>query len=270
MEYKNHGVLPRIDHETAWVAGAIPYEVRNESGNWYPYLVQGEKQYFSNFDTMSCVSFATNNVMEIQIKHQTGVEKNFSDRYLAKLSGTTQRGNYVSTVLDTFRKFGAVDESVWPKPAEPTTWESYMSDIPQSVIDQAEKYDVQYEYVGNTPDAIKYHLKHAPLLITVPGHEVTGVVVDADDTHLTILDDYIFNVDPNQPFVRKTKISDITDVYKAVLTIKNMNQTKVVLGKDGKTVWLATPVSSMAVLNERAGVEGFVVPPVIPPAATTL
>lgn len=46
------------------------------------------------------------------------------------------------------------------------------------------------------------------------------------------------------------------------------NQTKVVLGKDGKTVWICTPVSKMEVLNERAGVEGFEVPASIPPAST--
>lgn len=45
------------------------------------------------------------------------------------------------------------------------------------------------------------------------------------------------------------------------------NQTRVVLGQDGKTVWICTPVSKMDVLNERASVEGFEIPSPIPPAS---
>jgi hypothetical protein len=40
-----------------------------------------------------------------------------------------------------------------------------------------------------------------------------------------------------------------------------VNQTKVVLSsKDNNTVWLCTPVSKMEVLQDRASVEGFVIP----------
>lgn len=47
----------------------------------------------------------------------------------------------------------------------------------------------------------------------------------------------------------------------------SMNQTQVRLGKDGKTVWICTPVSKMDVLTERASVEGFMVPNPIPPTS---
>lgn len=225
----NHGIIPgRLPSD--WISGRIPWENRNPSGIWYPYLVPGEKQYFSTFDTMSCVSFAVNNAMEIQLKAY-GIDRNFSDRFLATLSGTTKQGNRVSTVLDTFKKFGAVDESIWPKPAEPTTWESYMSPVSKSVINKAEKFDIQYEYLidptsiyGYSSAFIQHELQHAPLLVTIPGHEVTAIAIEGDE--VTILDDYIFNVDPNQPFIRKIKLSDITDIYKAVLTVKNMGQFK--------------------------------------------
>jgi murein DD-endopeptidase MepM/ murein hydrolase activator NlpD len=50
--------------------------------------------------------------------------------------------------------------------------------------------------------------------------------------------------------------------------VNKMNQTKVALGKDGKTVWICTPVSTMEVLKERAAVEGFDVPTPIPPTAS--
>lgn len=249
---KNHGVIAgKLPND--WIAGAIPWENRNPSGNWYPYLVVGEKQYFSDFDTMACVSFATNNAMEIQIKHQTGVEKNFSDRYLAKMSDTMHTGNYVSKVLDTWRKVGAVDETLWPKPPEPATWDGYYAPIPLSIQNEGAKalelYNVQYEYIPEHDAAsVKHHLQHAPLLITIPGHEITGIVIDSDDTTLTILDDYIYNVDPTQPFVRKIKLADVTDIYKAVLTVKPMGQFKtqnykgelrLVLQADSEATWEA-------------------------------
>lgn len=221
----NHGVIAG-KKKTDFIAGTIPWENRNPSGNWYPFLVPGERQYFQGFDTMACVSFATNNVCEIQIKQQTGQEVNFSDRFLAKMSGTTIQGNWVYIVLDTWRHIGVVTEDEWPKPPEPTTFPAYYGSIPQFIIDRAagqsiDKYDLQYEYIADHSAAnVKKQLQHAPLLITIPGHEITGIVLSIDNTELTVLDDYEFNQDPNQPFVRKIKLADVTDIYKAVLTVK--------------------------------------------------
>jgi hypothetical protein len=247
----NHGIIPGKT-PTDWLTGTIPWENRNPSANWRSSLVVGEKQYFSNFDTMACVSFATNNTCEIQIKAQTGIEVNESDRFLAKISGTTEQGNRVSTVLDARRKNGVVDEFIWPKPGEPTTWAAYYSEIPFPVKDLAKKalvrYDLVYEYLvdntsnyGYTADFLRYHLQHAPLLITIPGHEITGFAVDDNNNELWVLDDYIYNVDPSQPFIRKIKLTDITDVFKAVLTVKNKKGLPMVIvtnTSDVNTKWL--------------------------------
>jgi len=222
---ENHGVISG-KKKTDWIAGTIPWVNRNPSGNWHDFLVKGERQYFQGFDTMACVSFATNNVCEIQIKQQTGQEVNFSDRFLAKMSGTTNQGNWVYIVLDTWRKIGVVNEDEWPKPPEPTTFQAYYGDIPQFIIDRAKSqstdlYDLQYEYINDhSPANIQKQLQHAPLLITIPGHEITGIVLSADNKQLTVLDDYEFNQDPANPFVRKINLADVTDIYKAVLTVK--------------------------------------------------
>lgn len=250
-EPKNHGVL-RGPLAGNWVGGTIPWINRNPSGNWYRSTVVGEKQYFSNFDTMSCVSFAADNVCEIQIKDQTGIERNFSDRFLARGSNTTQQGNYVSTVLDALRFLGNVDEAVWPKPAEPTTWDAYMATIEPQIFPQAAKfktlYDLQYEYIADmSPANVQHQLQHAPLMITIPGHEITALSLN--NGILTILDDYIFNVDPLQPFIRQIKLSDVTDIFKAVLTVKgiqmnlmNDNGTYFLVGEKGK-LGIADPES---------------------------
>ncbi len=264
----NHGIIPG-PLPSDWISSdqKIPHIVRVPDSNWYPYLVLGEKQYFSNFDTMSCVAFAVNNVMEMQIKQQTGREVNYSDRFLAKMSGTTLNGNHVSTVLDTWKKYGGVPESLWPKPEEPTTWPGYMASIPQQIIDQAEKPgETQYEYlldpkatVGWTPEFLRYHLQEAPLLITIPGHEITGVILDLDNTHITVLDDYIFNVDPNQPFVRKIKLTDVTNIFKAVLTVKGI-MSNVKLVKNGTEWGYYLPANSEQALIDKADNFGYSLP----------
>jgi hypothetical protein len=218
---KNRGVLLG-SKSTDWIAGAtskIPYEVRNPSGDWTPYLVRGEKQWFKNMDSMGCVSFAVNNVTEIQYKQQTGIELNKSDRFLAKLSGTTHKGNWVYIVLDTARYDGVVDEEEWPTPPEPFSWDDYYTAIPKFVYDRAakqskDKYDLHYEKItDHSAESINYHLKHAPLLITIPGHEVTGVVLSADNKELTYFDSY-------EPWIKKTKLTNIEIIYKAVITAK--------------------------------------------------
>lgn len=260
----NHGIIPGKT-PSDWLGGAIPWKNLNPLADWRLFTVVGEKQYFSNFDTMSCVSFAVNNVGEIQTKFQTGIEINDSDRFMARISNTTQQGNRVSTVLDARRFAGMVSETRWSKPAEPTTWAEYMSLIDPQVIAEAGNRkiveDWQYEYLLDlSPANIRKQLQHAPLLITIPGHEITGLYLEPDNKTLWVLDDYIFNVDPTQPFERTIKLSDVTDVYKAVLTVKGMqmylennNGTYFLVGEKGK-LGIADP-DSLQLLKQLTDAE---------------
>lgn len=210
---------------------------------------------------MACVSFATDNQGEIQIKHQTGFETNLADRFLAKVSGTTQQGNRVSTVLDALKLYGNVAEAVWPVPALPVTWDNYYSEItPAGVFTEALKfkvsYDLQYEYhTDHSPENVRRQLQHAPLLITIPGHEITGLYLEPDNQTLWILDDYIFNVDPNQPFLRTIKLSDVTDIFKAVLTVRNnMPQIKSIDVDGEEGIFLAaSDMNDLTVLCKMFG-----------------
>ena len=78
-------------------------------GQWKDYLPVGEKQHSVYFDTMACVTFSALNALEILIKRQYGIDINFSDRFTAKMSGTTTNGNYLYKVGDSIRKDGFVD-----------------------------------------------------------------------------------------------------------------------------------------------------------------
>ena len=93
----NRGVLLG-QRDTDWVAGVIPFEEINPSGNWTPHLPPGEWQTNHVVDTMACVTFSALNSIETQIKFLTGQSINYSDRFTAKMSGTTPQGNWLYKV----------------------------------------------------------------------------------------------------------------------------------------------------------------------------
>lgn len=53
-----------------YAGGTLPYEVRNPSGDWTPYLPVGEIQKSINEDWLDCVSRSYTNSIEIQEKFQ--------------------------------------------------------------------------------------------------------------------------------------------------------------------------------------------------------
>lgn len=214
----NRGLIP-LEKSTDWLAADLVYEVNVPDGNWTPFLTRFEKQRFRNVETMACVSFSGNQICEMQIKQKTGVEVNFSDRFLAKCSGTTKQGNALSIVGDTLRNIGVVHEEEWPVPPEPFNWDNYYSDIPSFVIKKAkaqflDKYDVHYGSVSDhSPQNLLYHLKQAPLWVTIPGHAIAGCVVNVAGNKITYFDTY-------EPALKTVPISKLDAVKTLVLTIK--------------------------------------------------
>lgn len=259
---ENTGLIPGR-RGTDWVGGTMPYEIRVPSGDWRPYLPTNEKQK-DPLETMACVSFSFNNSMEMQYKLLTGIERNFSDRWLAKMSNTQPNGNYLWGVADTARIDGLVDEAVWPH-IQTSDWDVYYSEIPVGIQAKGKEFlqnfEITYEWIDPTVESLKFHLKHAPIQVTLPGHAIVEVLCE---------NDLMKYFDTYDPFLKTTSQARVQDALKIVLRQKNMNQTKLVLGKDGKTVWRCTPTPDIGIegLKKIANVEGFVVPDVIPPAST--
>jgi len=194
----NQGIIEGI-RDTDWVSGSIPFEVRNASGDWRPYLPTDERQSNGRADTMGCVSFSLTNSIEIQIKKLSKQEFNFSDRFLAKMSGTTRRGNLLSVVADTVRKYGLVKQETWPEP-ENYTWETYYSDIPQEIIDKGKTefpFQIAYEWIAADRQSLQRHLQHAPIQITIPGSNPIHAV-----TLVAIVGDTYFYCDSYYPFLK--------------------------------------------------------------------
>ena len=171
---KNLGVI--IENKPKdFVAGTLPYEVLNPTGDWTVYLPTGEVQYSHYADSMACVTFSCLNVLETQYKFLTGREINFSDRFIAKVSGTTQQGNSVQRVLDAINTYGLVLEEDYPAPKD-FTWDEYYSEIPPEIFAKANKtLKVAYEF--HQPDSdFNKELKHVPFEMIIekvnPYHSV--------------------------------------------------------------------------------------------------
>lgn len=197
---KNLGVIIQPNPKD-WVAGSLPYEELNPSGDWTPYLPVAENQATHHTDSMACVTFSCLNVIETQIKFFTGKEVNFSDRFIAKMSGTTQFGNSVQNVLNAINKYGLVLEEDYPTDPE-FNWDQYYAEIPQSVKDKADQsIKVQYEF--HYSDYAK-QLKHLPLEMIVeknnPYHSVEMVNTTQQFDH------YTPNLRPQQSIYLATKI----------------------------------------------------------------
>jgi hypothetical protein len=214
----NYGLIEG-QRKDDYLGGTLPYEVRLESGDWTPYLPKGEWQYKNGVDTMACVTFSALNAIETQYKFLTGTERNFSDRFTARMSGTTSEGNYLFRVTDSIRRDGLVDESVWPSP-ENFTWETYYTTPPIEVINQArtflDDFVVQYEWIDVTRDSLIHHLKHSPIQVTIPGHAILNFYTTAD------VQKYF---DSYEPFI-KERTEPFVSAMKIVLTRKITLMTK--------------------------------------------
>lgn len=125
------------------------------------------------FETFSCVSFSALNNLEIIYKRQFGTELNFSDRYLASMSGTVPgQGNNFTKVGDTLRKVGAVMEGDYPWGGSNNA--EYLIKPGQQIVEKGKAlltaHEIQYEWVGwggCRPDQLYEALQYGPLQVSV-------------------------------------------------------------------------------------------------------
>lgn len=198
---QNTGLLLRDPEQTDWIAGAetgIAYEEVNPEADWKCFLPNPEKQKGRLVETMACVSFSALNCIETQINRMISLGQipendltmlkvlgfidsagkfNASDRFVAKMSGTTKSGNYLTSVWNAIHNFGLVAESDWPFDMQEFDWDTYYREIPTGIIEKAarikEIFDFNYEFVfpGASIDArktIRENIKQAPLQLAAP------------------------------------------------------------------------------------------------------
>lgn len=205
LEPQTFGLLPddRVPEELAkqWIFGAENGIIKRElmpDGNWLGRILKSnETQGGVYFDSMACVSFSlakmcsmTFNEMikqdffldeDIKWLQDNGYidsfgEVNFSERALAKWSGTTRTGNSLWRVVDTARTMGLIPQSKWDFPSTQRTpvfdWDDYYVDTPQELyalgLEFTKRFPFFYEFV-NTSDRLLLAKgrKYSPAQITV-------------------------------------------------------------------------------------------------------
>lgn len=223
---ENHGLI----RSPSKFGGVVPFVVRN-SGDWTQWLPAGERQSNNNTDTMACVSFSLINCIETQEKFLTGKTVNYSDRWLAKISGTTVWGNYLVSVAEAIKTYGLVREETWPTPPN-YTWGGYYAE-PNPAERQIllaegaqwlKTHKFEYEFTSTTLSDILMYIKQCPLQVCIPGHAIENFYTQQEIVNY--LDTY-------NPFQKQTARSSLTDVFKPVLTMKTMRFVN-----DNGTIWL--------------------------------
>jgi len=223
MDTINHGVITPKIRESDYIAGqesGIKYQVIKSDSDWSVYLPTDEPQWI-NFETGGCTNFSENNTIEVQLNFRLErnmlspacVQKmkdwkyfdengkvNFSDRFLYKMSGTTQNGNQVTAGWDAIRKYGLVPQSMWPNNSK--TYEEFTKPIPIEIQNFAKNFltlfEVQYEWIviancgAPDLDLLEYHLKQAPLQVVHPvcSRNSQGIIVpcgSCSSQHATML-----------------------------------------------------------------------------------
>lgn len=151
----------------------------NPSADWEQYLPVVEYQNLFGFDTMACVTYSFLNCIETLWKFQGNSERNFSDRFLATMSGTTHAGNTFDGVADGARRCGLVNESEYPHNAD--SWNEYYQVISEEILAIGKKflkdYEIKVEYVRTYRlDDILESLKSSPLQVTVKYASGEGIL----------------------------------------------------------------------------------------------
>lgn len=170
---ENFGLVNAEINPSDWKYGGFsPLNpiIYQPDGDWSDYLPVVEFQNRHGFDRMACVSYSLLNCLEILYIRQTKIARNFSDRFLAEMSGTDKTGNRLDVVFDTARHKGLVDEARWPDVGG--GWDEYYKNILQDIqnegMDFLSGWELYREWVSPyNIKAIKEALKDAPLQVTV-------------------------------------------------------------------------------------------------------
>lgn len=213
----NRGLLEGT-RDTDWAAGTIAYRVVVTDGNWQPYLSQGKKQVVQGLEPMNCTVHAIISVVQAQEFKLSGTLNEYDERPTAILAGNTLMGNYVWKSADSVRNNGLLRAGRWPLPNKnPLEWDDYYSFVPLDLINEMAHWKdrrlVQYETVDPSVASLKYHLKQAPIVVTIPGHAVNAFVIASEGDIKKYQDSY-------EPYIKQYGPNYLS-ATKVVLTIKN-------------------------------------------------
>lgn len=167
------------------LSGAVK-TVLKADGQYTDYLPDKEYQAGLYFDSLGCVSFSALNCLET-INNIKGIKSNYSDRFTARMSGTTKKGNTFKNVAESIRKAGVLDEGLWPFPRTQRTpifdWPDFYVNVPDELkmiaLNWTTCHDVDWEWVDTT--LLKDALVYGPVQVGVyawPKPQKNGLFTD--------------------------------------------------------------------------------------------
>ena len=177
----NLGALNEKPKPTDLCAGGLTLgtTVYVPGGQWDNYLPVVEFQNNFGYDRMACVSFSLLNCIEVKVLRVLAQERNRSDRFLAKNSGTTHSGNYLTTVFDSLADDGCTLEAEYPD--TPGGWDEYYKAIPTDIKEKAttftDRWELRREWIPvYKKDEIMNALEESPLQVVVQYASGDGIL----------------------------------------------------------------------------------------------
>jgi hypothetical protein len=141
------------------------------TGQWDAFVPTDEVQNLA-MEPYACTSFGTLNCVEALMQMEFGVIINWSDRFLANISGTQEGGNDPHKVAETLRKEGTCYEEEWPYTKDIDTWAKFYATPPYRLNVEAQvrfrgAYDFAHQWVGTDPQSMMNALAYSPLGVDV-------------------------------------------------------------------------------------------------------
>lgn len=171
----NFGFKPPLPSPKDHIFGSKESKLKGNpltDGHWEKWLPIFEPQN-RGFETNSCTSFGTTNVLETLAKF-LGWTFNFSDRFSAITSGTNpEDGNDPIKVIETARKQGLIPEAELPFDSTIDTVEKFYSPKPMtqdhltSGQNFLKQYTLGYDVVFADANSLKAALQYSPLGVSV-------------------------------------------------------------------------------------------------------
>lgn len=215
-----------------------------ENGDWLPYLTKPYETQYTGFDQLNCVTKSGMHVVEA-ILNYCYKEKKFplpqmyeliekggylndqgfidlSERFTAKMAGTTKKGLGMDAFWNSINAHGFVPKKIWPE-ANITDWDTYYAEIPEDVkkagllskeiFQWVWKVELNNSWITPPMNTIKEVLKTSPIHFAtcLCNRDSAGVMrycgqkIYQHAMTLYQIDDYQEILDQYDPFLRKSE-----------------------------------------------------------------
>lgn len=190
--------------------------------NWSAFANK-EIQIYPWGDTYACAWFNTFDALQILIKRKYNLDRNYSDRAMAKYTNVENiKGSDPHKNAEILRTEGAPFEDKWPSLRDIASFVAYYTPLPQYVLDAfndfRSEFTLQHDTVAGGPEAIWDALQYSPVAVSVgwnrrDENEYWFKDGSGPDFHWTVVvggeyGKYLLAQDSAEPFLKKIRWAD--------------------------------------------------------------